>query len=236
MRASSISGRVCALALFFAAAVAAQQPAQITGKNAGAAPPGPPVKLAPYGRLPLAFVPPATAGQGAGEYVARGPGYTLWLSAPEAVLALAGEARPLRLELKGARPAQARGAEKLASVTNEYFGNDPKRWRTDLPNYGEVDFSGIYPGVSLRYYGRQGKLESDFLLEPNADPAAIRLGIDGATRLRLDKDGNLIIALAHGSVTLGRPNVYQTVNGKRRVGIQKTRALQRSLKLERLIA
>jgi hypothetical protein len=40
-------------------------------------------------------------------------------------------------------------------LPNACRGNDPTKWRTDLPTYAKVCYSGVYPGVDLVYYGNQ---------------------------------------------------------------------------------
>ncbi len=166
-----------------------------------------PPRLAAFAQLPLAFVPAADGR----SFVAQGPGYTLALRSSQATLAL-GKGHAFRLRLQGARAAAPHPADRLASVSNEYIGNDRRRWRTHLPNYGEVQFRRVYPGIGLRYYGHQGQLEADFLLAAGADPARIRLAFPGAPPPRLAAAG----ALRLGAVTLGAPHAFQTIHGRRR--------------------
>ncbi|MGH9418246.1 MAG: hypothetical protein ACRD01_16625, partial [Terriglobales bacterium] len=182
-------------------AAIAQSPAPPLAPKAAPSP-----RQADYGKLPLAFVPAAKPG----AFVARGPGYTLVLSASEATLVLS-TGKAFRMTIEGAGLPPGHGGQKLASVTNEYIGGNPKHWRTNLPNYGEVTFSEIYPGVGLRYYGHQGQLETDFIVAPGADASRIRLDFP-AGEPRLTAAG----AIAMGPVTLGRPAVYQLAGGARR--------------------
>jgi Beta-propeller repeat len=72
-----------------------------------------------------------------------------------------------------------------------------------------VRYSAVYPGIDLVYYGNRSQLEYDFVLAPGADPGAIRLRFHGADRLRLNPDGDVVVA-AHGSEILQkRPFIYQ---------------------------
>ena len=140
-----------------------------------------------YGQLPLQF----EANQGQTDpqvqFLARGPGYTLFLTGQEAVLSLGRETRDerrkarnqepavLRLKLLGANPsAKGMGQEELPGKVNYFRGNDPKQWRTNVPTYQKVRWPKVYPGVDLVYYGNQGQLEYDFVVAPGADPQAIR--------------------------------------------------------------
>ena len=197
-----------------------------------------------YGKLPLAFE--ANEGQTAPpvHYMARGQGYQLFLTNQEAVLTLRQPAVPrtkstkrpsllaaqvsrkpasvgktsvLRMHFDGANPAaEIVGANPLPGKTNYFIGNDPKKWHTDIPSYEAVRYQGIYPGVDLLFYGRQQRLEYDFVVAPGADPQAIALSISGARKLELNAQGDVLLSVAGGKVALQKPVIYQEVNGQRR--------------------
>lgn len=129
-------------------------------------------------------------------------------SASQAVLRL----KPVEA---AARPS-AEGVEELPGRVNYFLGNDPARWRTGIPTYAKVKYTEVYPGVDLVYYGRQGQLEYDFIVAPGARPEAIRLRLEGADRVQLDSDGDLLASVAGGSVRMKKPVVYQDLAGERR--------------------
>jgi len=79
----------------------------------------------------------------------------------------------------GNRNAQVTGLDELPGRANYFIGDDPAKWRTNVPTYSRVKYEGVYPGVDLVYYGNQGRLEYDFLVAPGADPNAIGLALDG---------------------------------------------------------
>ena len=234
-----------------------------------------------YGKLPLSFE--ANQGQTAGQvkFLLRGRGYTLFLTADEAVLALRNPSAPakghvfsraatpllpspfawalapeemlagitdngprtadalfaplfqnpksqiedrlsrapspesqapsvLRLRLMGANPnARATGLDPLPGKSNYFIGNDPKKWRTNVPQYAKVKYKDIYPGIDLVYYGNQGRMEHDFIVAPGADPRAISLSIDGAQGIEIQANGDLLLRSAGGDVRLEKPVVYQ---------------------------
>jgi len=200
---------------------------------------GQPPELASYGRLPLHFE--ANQGQTAEQvkFLARGRGYTLFLTSTESVLVLrspeaAGPVNRvtpgkvvtskrstpsaiLRLKLLGANPRPAvDGREELPGRSHYLIGSDRKRWRANVPQHARVEYREVYPGVGLTYYGNQGQLEYDFVVSPGADPGLIRLGIEGAGGMRLDADGSLRIGLKGGEVIQRAPVVYQEVGGVRK--------------------
>src|SRR5713226_7776404 len=233
LRARTGSLAFAALALLGAAA-SSGVPSRATVAATGVKP----RVLVGYGKLPLHFE--ANQGQTAGPvtFLARGSGYGLFLTPTESVLILRktkdaetwhrmGEreratARAteqpavLRMKLLGANPRPVvAGREELPGKSNYFIGNDPKKWRTNVPQYARVDYQEIYPGVSLAYYGNQGQLEYDFVVSPGGDPRRIRLGIEGAEQIHVDAEGNLVLSLLGGEVVEKAPVVYQEVGGAR---------------------
>src|SRR3989475_91035 len=193
--------------------------------------------LVAYGKLPLIF----EANQGQTDpqvkFLSRGSGYTLFLTPTEAVLTLtkadaqakrrfSGEsslaepekqaATVLRMKLLGANPTpRVTGVEELRGRSNYFIGNDPAKWRANVPTYANVEYRDVYPGVNLVYYGNQRQLEFDFIVAPGADPQRIRLGVEGADRLDLDAEGDLVVHTGGAQVRLQQPHVYQMANGVR---------------------
>jgi len=119
----------------------------------------------------------------------------------------------LRLRLVQANQhAAVLGAQELPGKVNYFIGNDPKKWRVNVPTYAQVRYQDVYPGVDLIYYGNQGgQLEYDFIVAPGADPSAITLQVaaEGEPPLRIDARGELVIPAKGGEVRFHQPVVYQ---------------------------
>ena len=132
-------------------------------------------------------------------------------STPEAETSL------VRMRFVGTNPhAGVRAEDEQITRTNYFLGNDPGKWRTDIPNYGRVRYAGIYPGIDLVYYGNQHQLEHDFVVEAGADPYKIALSLEGEKDLRIDAaTGDLVLGTEGGSLRLLKPVAYQEVNGSR---------------------
>ncbi|MFO0907368.1 MAG: SBBP repeat-containing protein [Isosphaeraceae bacterium] len=169
--------------------------------------------------LPLSFE--ANLGQSSGsvQFLARGQGYGLALSDGEAELSLRqsdGDTATVFMTLVGARPdAAATGDDLLPGKVNYFLGDDPSAWITDVPTFARVKYQDVYPGVDLVYYGNQGRLEYDFVVDPYVDPSPIAVRYGGINGARLDASGNLILAATGGDVVVHRPILYQTINGVR---------------------
>src|SRR5258705_4391002 len=119
------------------------------------------------------------------RFLARGRGYSILLSDTEALLKLpaasqahADEKLPwIRMRNVGANPEPLVKGYDLTQTKSHYFlGNDPKAWKTNVPHYTKVGYEGVYPGVDLVYYGKQGQLEYDYVLAAGVDPDVITLG------------------------------------------------------------
>lgn len=59
---------------------------------------------------------------------------------------------------------------------NYFIGNDPTRWRADVPNFASLTYKGLYPGVDVKYEARDGILTSSLtaLVPSQLDDVAFR--------------------------------------------------------------
>src|SRR6266568_5839400 len=177
--------------------------------------------LSAYSRLPLAFEENQGQTDAQVKYLARGGGYTLFLTPNEAVLSLAagnkgGAAAVVRMQMVGAQAQPKVSAEqRLAGVSNYFIGRDPHGWHRDVPHYGRVHVGEVYPGIDVAYHGGERQLEFDFLVAPGADPAEIALKFSGANQLQTDRDGNLALTAGSHEVVLHKPVAYQQADGMR---------------------
>src|SRR5215472_7972150 len=168
-----------------------------------------------WGNIPLSFEP--NAGQASAEvrYLARGSSYSLYLAPGETVLAGA-KGLPLRIGFAGASlSASIIGEERQASTSNYLVGKDPSKWHSAVPNYQRMRYSGVYPGVDLVYYGKDGTLEYDWIVSPGADPRQIRMRFENSAQLRIDEEGDLVVRADQSEYRHKRPTVYQELSGNR---------------------
>lgn len=119
--------------------------------------------------------------------------------------------------LGGNAASKLTGHERLLTRTNYFIGSDSQRWKTNVPNYAKVKYSGVYPGVDLVFYGNQNLLEYDFTVSPGADPGVIALAFEGVTDMRVDEKGDLVLRTDAGEIRQSRPVVYQQIDGARRM-------------------
>ena len=187
--------------------------------------------------MPLAFE--ANEGQADPQvkYMARGSGYTVYLTKDDAVFAVsshhggAGKTeRPfgrdvataeattsaIHMALVDRNPsAKIHANQELPGVTNYFIGNDPSTWQRGVKHYASVSYRSVYPGIDLAFHGQQRQVEFDFILAPQASTSAIRFSISGASQVTTDGDGNLVLTSAAGDVRLQRPVAYQQKGNSR---------------------
>ena len=125
----------------------------------------------------------------------------------------------VRLQFVGADPdTRVVGQEQLPGVVNYFLGNDPAKWKTNVPTFGRLAYEELYPGIDLVYNGGDGVLKGTYLVAPGANPGNILWRYEGASRVELSKDELLIGVGEAGQEPLfveRRPVAWQTVAGKR---------------------
>lgn len=195
--------------------------------------------------LPLAFEENQGQTDPQVKYMARGNGYTVFLTSNDTVFALNSSAPGARAsgrqELRTASQAIAQRAEKnttaairmrlvggsshaqiaagreMPGITNYFIGGDPSKWHAGVKHYSGVTYRDVYQGVNLAFHGEQRQLEFDFVVAAGASPAPIHLGFSGARKMATDATGNLLLSSAAGDVVLHKPVAYQERDGRRQV-------------------
>src|SRR5258708_37220891 len=103
------------------------------------------------------------------------------------------------------RDAKVAAAQALPGHTNYLLGNDPSRWRRNIPQFSRVQYRDLYPGIDLDFYGKQGRLEYDFEVGPGADPNQIALDFKGTKKLHVAANGDLVLPLDGSELRLQSP-------------------------------
>ena len=186
-----------------------------------------------YGSLPLTFERNQGQAESSVRFLSRAYGYPILFKDREVDVLLppkvALQTDTQRSQNAAAQPDMLRmrfggrnqglipmGEGQLLETVNYFLGSNPAKWRTGVPTFERVRYEGAFPGVNLMYYGNQNRLELDFQVAPGADADAIRLQLQSARRLKIDRDGNLVITMAGGSVTFHKPMIYQPVDAIRK--------------------
>ena len=194
-----------------------------------------------YGQLELSFEANHGQTDSRVDFITHAPGATVYITPTEAVMVLSAadgsdptsegklaadetlDAPPFRKKLVlrmkiegGSATPEVHGLDELRGKVNYFIGNDPAKWRTNIPTFARVEYKDVYPGVDLLYYGSQRQLEYDFRLAPGTDAGQVALKFEGADALEVDAGGDLLIRTKLGTVRQLKPVVYQEVGGERR--------------------
>jgi len=175
---------------------------------------------AAFGRLPMSFEPNQGQSNDQVKFQARGNGYALYLTDSEAVLAFPAHSKSnlgsnnpgsvVEMQLVGGNStAGISGVDQLPGHSNYFIGNDPSRWRRNIPQFARVQYRGVYPGVDLAFYGKQNRLEYDFDVAPGSDPRQIELNFKGAKSMTLAENGDLVLAIDGRELRFEAPHIYQ---------------------------
>ena len=200
--------------------------------------------ISSYGQMQLSFEVNRGQTDSRVKFLSRGRGYTLFLNRrgeaelvlqngerkrdpqqPAALACAAAKPQPesanppavLRIKLLDAKAnRQVEGFDELPGKANYFIGDDPTKWRANVPTYGRVRVRAVYPGVDLVYYGNKQQLEHDFIVAPGANPSLITLALEGAEEESLDSQGNLVVTVGKSELRFQRPVIYQETAGIRK--------------------
>src|SRR3984957_281038 len=138
------------------------------------------------------------------QWTARGLGYAFRFEKTGTAMRLGDST--LRMTFENANPsAPFTGLVHNAHPTNSFRGQTYQR----IENFARLRRTGIYPGIDLLYYSRNGELEYDFEVAPDADPSRIAMNVEGADSVSLNDHGDLVISIAGKELMERAPSVYQ---------------------------
>jgi len=178
-------------------------------------------------QAPISFEPNQGQTDEQVKFMARGSGYNLFLTPSNALFLLQQvgssndlvptDSGVLTMSVVGSTPTpKITGRDELPGKSSYFLGRDPERWRTDISNFGKVQYDDIYPGIDLVYHGTHGQLEYDFVLHPGTSPATIVLEFTGMKDIRLSSRGELVLETMRGQICFHKPVAYQEDQGNRR--------------------
>lgn len=85
-----------------------------------------------------------------------------------------------------------------------------------LTSYDRVELGEVFSGVAVSLRATGNNVEKLFTVAPHADPAVIRVRVDGATALTINESGALIAQTGNGDVSYTTPVAFQLdANGAR---------------------
>lgn len=111
-------------------------------------------------QAPISFEPNQGQTDEQVKFMARGSGYNLFLTPSNALFLLQQvgssndlvptDSGVLTMSVVGSTPTpKITGRDELPGKSSYFLGRDPERWRTDISNFGKVQYDDIYPGIDL---------------------------------------------------------------------------------------
>lgn len=192
-----------------------------------------------FGKIPLAFEANQGQSNSSAKFLLHRSGYGFLFDSNEIVLSMSKESpssksvsrkkqiiqKPsvgiissIKMKLLGANEqTPVSGIDKLPGTKNYFMGNDPKKWQTNIPTYRKVKYTSVYEGIDMIFYGNQRELEYDFVVSPNANPQSIRLEFQGANKIHLDRNKDLVITTKTGKIVHRKPRIYQEKEGQKQL-------------------
>ena len=98
--------------------------------------------------------------------------------------------------------------ESTAGFNNYYLPSCPDG-AMNVKSYTDVTFKNLYTGVDVKWYEKNGELEYDFIVAPNTDYTKIAWEIQGAEKISIGEDGQLIIKTPLGEIEEQAPIAFQ---------------------------
>ncbi len=82
-----------------------------------------------------------------------------------------------------------------------------------VASFTRVSYRNIYEGIDLEYFGSNGNLKYDIIVDAGVDPSIIQFKYEGADKVQL-KRGKLLVKNNFNSVEESIPMAYQIINGQ----------------------
>jgi hypothetical protein len=109
--------------------------------------------------------------------------------------------------------ADPKESDPTSTGVSYFLGSDPARWRSGLQTFQAVSLGEIWPGISLELRAHGKNVEKLFTVEAGADASRILMRVAGASWLRVNRAGALVVGTGLGEVTFTPPAAYQERQG-----------------------
>ncbi len=104
--------------------------------------------------------------------------------------------------------AMPEGRGQSVTKHNYYYGNDPKKHAEGCRVFESVVFRGLYEGIDLNLYAKEGNLKYDLIIDKQADPSQVKFSYTGDMNMYLE-DGCSFLDIGKNTLMEDRPVAYQ---------------------------
>ncbi|MEO6305330.1 MAG: hypothetical protein ABIP51_19370, partial [Bacteroidia bacterium] len=105
---------------------------------------------------------------------------------------------------------------EIKIIKGEAFGDYANYYSASCPNgvsnvksYKSITYKNLYDNIDLQYYEKNGTLKYDYIVMPGSDYKKIKLYIDGANKITLQKNGSINFETPYGNINEAAPVVFQ---------------------------
>ena len=154
--------------------------------------------------IPILFVP---EDRGQTAYLVQAEDFSARLGI--GAIDLRSRAAGVHIVFPGSTAIAPRGFNAAGARISRIQGTDPAMWQTGLPAFQGVVYPELYSGITLRVMAAGGEWKSEFVVEPGANPAQIRVRYEGAEHVEVAADGSMLVATTTGEWREDPPVLYQ---------------------------
>ncbi len=173
--------------------------------------------LAQWAQSSVYFIPNLGQFSPPVEFAVQDNNRAVYFTTGEVVIFLFQESPPWVVKIKfldsnsQAKPVP----ESKPSARFSYFKGLGGEWKTDIPAYSQIRYRDLWPGIDLVYSHSVQGLKSEFVIRPGANPADVRLAIEGTNGILVDQAGRLVISTPDSTIIEEAPTAYQIMGGER---------------------
>lgn len=103
-------------------------------------------------------------------------------------------------------------SDKTNYYENFFIGNDPKNWADQVRHFRQIKQENIFKNIDLIYRTKQNSIKYDFIVKPGADPASIKMALEGADA-HINAKQQLEIRTSVKTIIEAAPFSYQVIAG-----------------------
>ena len=100
------------------------------------------------------------------------------------------------------------GVGEIKYYRNYYLAHYPNGI-TNVPVYDKVKIKNVYENIDILFYGNNGDIEYDFIINPGGNPDRIELELDGFINKMIIDNADLLLENSLGKITKTKPVTFQ---------------------------
>lgn len=109
------------------------------------------------------------------------------------------DAHAWKVKFVDAQKGSVRGHRKAKEYHNYFLGDDQDKWRGGVPLFEEVVYQDLWSGVDMRWYGIEGNMKYDLLIDAGVGVNRIGFEYEGLDQALELKEGVLLIPTSVGT-------------------------------------